>query len=873
MSETSVEELPVSEEKPSSPSGRRWLKWLAGLLVLLALTIALFPFALEWGLEMALEKAGAGNVEVDDVDFNPFTGELVVKGLSTEGGQGEELGLDRAALEVDWRSLMKKRLQVRTLALQGAVIDLKQTGDGAWQVGRLVFGGPQPEAPVEPAADDQDGEPWGLGISEIALDEVLIRYADPQVKNQFRFERLHISKVFTWTPDDDTPFDVVLHLTHGQVVLKGETRPFAEHKDVRVDIDITDLELSWLAPILAKQGVSNFAGALSVQSQIKAVVRPDGLDLESKGHIELNGLKAVHPQADLARAGLVWDGASHLQLAGEGSAPDLTVRGKLTGTELDLKLSAMPLHIRQQSLECDVDVRFAGEGALSVGADLALAGLQVDDLEKKKTALELGSLNLKGVRYTGPEQIEAERLQLGDVRLLERLVEPAGNKASEFSVVLGSLIVEAAKYTGKELDIALVNLEKADLRVARDAKGELDLMGWVPKSAEGEGASSEGEKVADKPGLAVRLAKLKVGGESRLVFHDHSVSPSFEQTLLPIDIGVEKIDTTRTDNFSPVALHLGIGRYGTLDVNGKVAAFADRPTMELQGKLEGVDLPGLNAYVSDRLGYIFKQGHLGTDVTWKLDTGRLDSKISLQIDRLQLQKAGKGTGLFSKVMGMPLDSALSLLQDKDDNLHLDLPITGDLADPSFSLRSVLYQATSKAVQKATVSYFAPLGVTLLTGVVLPPGTLFVAGKMVEWAMTMKFEPVVFEPMAYEASPEASKYMDEMASLLKDRPKNKVIIYPKATRQDLVALRGAAAKDAPAGKSAGKDEKKPADGAGQAFAHITSEEEVQLARLADKRAYAVKDHLVAQGVAPGRLLICVPQVQPDNEEVPTVEVGI
>ncbi len=873
MSETPVEERPTTDEKPSSPPGRRrWPKWLAGILVLLGVTIALLPFGLEWGVEMALEKAGAVNVDVEDVDFNPFTGELVVKSLKSGGAPGEELGLARAALEIDWRTLWKKRLQVRKLALQGAVIDLKQAADGTWSVGSLSFGGPQQESPPEPVAEEK-GTPWGLGITELALDEVLIRYADPQLKNQFRFERLHLSKIFTWSPDDDTPFDIVLHLTEGTVALKGDSRPFAGEKLVQAEIDVADLDLSWLAPLLKAHEVSGFAGTLSAHTRIKVVIRTDGLEAETEGRLGLDGLKAVHPQADVTRAGVAWNGTSFLQLAGEGSAPDLRVRGKLSSTDLDLKLSAMPLHIRQKNLECDADVRFGADGALAAAADLALTGLRIDDLQKKKTALELGSLNLKGVRYSGPEQVEVERLQLGEVHLLERPVDAAAMEDDRFSAAFSRLAVEAARFTGNSLEIGTVDLEKADLRVARDAQGELDLTAWLPKSETAEEAPAPEEAGAETRGLAVRIARVKVAGNSRLAFSDASVSPAFHQTLQPIDIDIEKIDTSDKAKSSPLAVHLGIGRYGLLDATGQVVIFSDRPTMDLKGSLQGVDLPQVNPYAAQSLGYLLKQGQLGVEVTWRADQGELDSLIALQIDRLELEKTGtEGNGLLRQAMGMPVGTALSLLKDRDENIRLKLPIRGDMENPDFSLGNLVFSATTKAVQKAAVSYFAPLGVTLLTGVVLPPGTLLVAGKVAEWALTMRFDPVVFSPMQRSPDADSLAYLDRMAGLLKDRPKTQVIVCGKANRRDLQAHRASRLAEPAVKPEAGKGPA-PDQSAVQAGLPITSEEEVLLAKLAEQRAYAVKDHLISKGVEAGRLLLCVPMVALESEELPVVEVSM
>jgi len=211
---------------------------------------------------------------------------------------------------------------------------------------------------------------------------------------------------------------------------------------------------------------------------------------------------------------------------------------------------------------------------------------------------------------------------------------------------------------------------------------------------------------------------------------------------------------------------------------------------------------------------------------------------------------------LSQELTMPLDAALSLLRDKDDTIRLELPVSGDLDDPSVGVAGVVRKALGRGLRATAISYakFAlqPFGAVV--------AVVQLAGK----ATALRLDPVPFEPGSAVLGTRGADYATKVASLLDSRPALSLRVCGRAAAPDQTALQAEAAQAAKPGEAA----RPPAEGASPA------DLEAALPALAAARGEAFRDALVrAYGVAPERLVICLPETDPDPKGVPRVELFI
>jgi hypothetical protein len=299
------------------------------------------------------------------------------------------------------------------------------------------------------------------------------------------------------------------------------------------------------------------------------------------------------------------------------------------------------------------------------------------------------------------------------------------------------------------------------------------------------------------------------------------------------------------------------------------------------------------AYPKRNIGYLIRSGHLNADIKWKIDMGNLDSLVTLNLKKFHLEAIKESDeDEFSQKLNLPIpiNTALSLLRDKQDNIELKLPIKGNLEDPEFEIKSIVYSALGKALSKSAAGYFAPLGLKLLLNIALPPGVLTLAGSVVKSASKLRFDPVQFDPLENQLTDEHVKYLDQMAQLILDRPAIELIVCGVATSADLETFRVAVEEEssvtdiaqnsgeqAPAaalGGNMGIDPERTAPASEiQEDTPVTDEEREALQDMARKRAVAVKDFLISRGVEAGKLIVCFAELEDKADAVPRVEITL
>ena len=108
---------------------------LLSTLITIILILTLLPYGIGFGIVKALQDQGADKAFVEDVDFNPFTGRLAIKGMSIEDRDQTPLNISELAIQISWRSLFKKRIYLEELTLTGSTLSIKEIVDNGWKVG------------------------------------------------------------------------------------------------------------------------------------------------------------------------------------------------------------------------------------------------------------------------------------------------------------------------------------------------------------------------------------------------------------------------------------------------------------------------------------------------------------------------------------------------------------------------------------------------------------------------------------------------------------------------------------------------------------------------------------------------------------------
>ncbi len=180
------------------------------------------------------------------------------------------------------------------------------------------------------------------------------------------------------------------------------------------------------------------------------------------------------------------------------------------------------------------------------------------------------------------------------------------------------------------------------------------------------------------PDIAVRSVTLKNG---RATFNDRFVRPNYTAELSAIEGSVSAVSSTDPKP-AKVSVNGRVYRTAPLAISGIVQPFAKFLTLDIKASARGVDLPRFTTlFVQIRgLPHRARQALDGCGTT-RIKDRQLQASNRVQLDQLTF---GPKTD-SPQATTLPVMLAVALLKDRSGNIDINLPISGSLDDPSFSV--------------------------------------------------------------------------------------------------------------------------------------------------------------------------------------------
>lgn len=206
----------------------------------------------------------------------------------------------------------------------------------------------------------------------------------------------------------------------------------------------------------------------------------------------------------------------------------------------------------------------------------------------------------------------------------------------------------------------------------------------------------------DAPALPVRIGKVTLQG-GRVDFSDRYIKPNYSARITDLGGQVSGLSAAQ-DSRADVALK-GRVESAPLEISGKMNPLAKEPFLDIQAKLRGMELSPFTPYSSRYVGYGIEKGKLSVDLAYKLDNRKLEASNKIFLDQLTF-----GDKVDSPdALKIPVLLAVALLKNSRGEIDIELPITGSLDDPQFSVGGLIVKVIVNLIVKAVTSPFALLG--------------------------------------------------------------------------------------------------------------------------------------------------------------------
>ncbi len=266
-------------------------------------------------------------------------------------------------------------------------------------------------------------------------------------------------------------------------------------------------------------------------------------------------------------------------------------------------------------------------------------------------------------------------------------------------------------------------------------------------------AAPEADSQLQAEPYKVRIDKIVLQGGT-VNFSDRSVKPRFSSSLSEIGGHVTGL-SSEENMLGEVDL---IGKYNEsapLEITGKVNPLGRNLYADLKVVFKDMDLTSVSPYSGHYAGYTIQKGMLSFQLQYLINKNKLDAKNSIFVDQLTFGDPVESP----KATSLPVRLAVALLKDRNGEIHLDIPVSGELSDPKFSVGSVILKVIVNLLQKAATSPFALLG------------AIFGSDEQLGYAE--------FEAGSAVLTADTIKKLDLLAKALHDRPALKMDIVGHA----------------------------------------------------------------------------------------------
>lgn len=219
----------------------------------------------------------------------------------------------------------------------------------------------------------------------------------------------------------------------------------------------------------------------------------------------------------------------------------------------------------------------------------------------------------------------------------------------------------------------------------------------VPASKIREIPASRAEKTP------VRIARVTLSGGD-VDFSDRFVKPNFNarfHDLAGSVSGLESIETKRAD----VLLEGMWANHAPVRITGRINPLVEDPYADLNLNISDIELSPFSPYSGKYLGHILNKGKLTFNVAYLVENRRLEGKNSLTVNQLTLGEKVDSPD----AVDLPVKLAVALLKDREGNIDLDLPVSGEMDDPEFKVGTVVLTVLKNLIVKIVTSPFAALG--------------------------------------------------------------------------------------------------------------------------------------------------------------------
>ena len=270
-----------------------------------------------------------------------------------------------------------------------------------------------------------------------------------------------------------------------------------------------------------------------------------------------------------------------------------------------------------------------------------------------------------------------------------------------------------------------------------------------PPAVEGKADVPVESAAASEPMMPVKIGKITLQGGS-VRFTDNFVKPNYTANLRKIGGSVTGL-STEPGSVADLTLRGSYDDVAPLSLTAKINPLSAKPYLDLQAEVKGIEMTSFSTYSGKYAGYAIDKGKLSVFVNYKIENDQLNAENRVFLDQLTFGDQVESPDATK----LPVKLAIALLQNSKGEIDINLPVSGSLNDPQFSIGGLVVKVIVNLFVKAVTSPFALIG------------SMFGGGE--------ELSNVEFAPGYATLDAEAQKRLENLSKALIDRPALKLEI--------------------------------------------------------------------------------------------------
>ncbi|HSG22393.1 MAG TPA: DUF748 domain-containing protein [Azonexus sp.] len=706
--------------------------------------------------------------EVSEQVFSlTVVGSTHVSGLILTESDGLPLvGWKRLDVELDSADLINQKIAVKRVLLDGLDASLSVNREGEFNVLLLADKLAKPAAKEgEPKAANSGSLEWSLG--EFALTNGLVRWKDDSnlapVAGEVRNLNVTVGKLDSKLADPIEISEASYQVDLGdrfrveKMTVKGISVDLPTH---RVEIAEVTNSQTRARMVRSKAGKIEWVSSPLLKTiratEAKAEDQRPWIGKVAKLSIEDLGFR-FEDQSTQSAATQVLDG---FNLQGENLTNEPGKKGTISFKSKINKKGSLNVDANVQIFPLDVALKIESTA-------IPLLPLQPYFAEHVNIALTRGQVSNRGEATAWIDKDGLKASYKGSVTLGDLLAVDKENSADFLkwkSLFLGGIDFRLEPMAINVGEIALTDFysklilnEAGRLNVqdvVRKPAGEAVpvVPADMPKTSEGKGTVTLAA-APEKPPIPIKIAKITLQNGT-VNFSDFFVKPNYTVNVTKLGGRVTGLSSV-ADTVADLDLRGSYASTAPVQIMGKLNPLAAKSFLDIKAEVKGIDLVGFSPYSGKYAGYNIEKGKLSLNLAYKLENNQLTAENRVFIDQLTFGDKVESPTATS----LPVNLAISLLKNNRGEIDLNLPISGSLDDPQFSIGGLIFKVIGNLFVKAVTSPFALLG------------SMFGGGE--------ELSNVEFSPGRATINEAASKKLEILAKALNERAALKLEITGQA----------------------------------------------------------------------------------------------